>query len=186
MLETCWRWHLVLLSPHLNLEAFVLNVGCFHLWPSARKAQQNFFRKPGSWEAALIKRILEGEHSESGLTLELWVQTLLGLALCEMINCCHFAMCNHHRCQGLQNLRTSRANSCGCRSASQQHAHVTAQVKYWAPTFLLIPSLCSVWHPWDLTSSGQLSTRAWENYMPLCLPDLWQLLLETATYKIPA
>ena len=123
-------------NPHLNLEAFILNVGSFHLWPSAQKSQQNFFGKPSSWEAALLKPVLEGDHSEGGLSLVLWVQTLLGPALCEMINCYYFPMCNHHHCQGLQNLRTSKADSCGWWSASQKCVRVNAQVKSWASTFL--------------------------------------------------
>lgn len=140
MLETCWQWRLVLLSPHLNLEAFILNVECFHLWPSAQKAQQNLFGKPGSWEAAVLKSILGEERPERGLTLEQLVQILLRPALCEMINCCHLAMCNHHRCQGLQNLRTSRTNSRDCRSASQQHV-LSSRIPFHSFSLLCVTPL---------------------------------------------
>lgn len=82
----------------LHSKCWVLSLVAFCMRSSAE-----LFWKAWLLEAALIKPVLKGDHSERGLTLELWVQTLLGAALCERINCCCFAMCNHHCCQGLQN-----------------------------------------------------------------------------------
>lgn len=118
MLEICLWCHLILLNSHLNLEAFTLHVNAFTHDLLCEKLSRTFLESL-ALRSSTGKPSSEGDQTERSLALKLWVLILLGAALCEMTDQCHFAMCNHHHCHCLQNSRTNRAN-CGHQSASQQ------------------------------------------------------------------
>lgn len=135
-------------------------------------------------ETALIKSVLEGHHSKEGLTLELQVQTLGQLLWDESLQpLCHVQPPTLPRYSKLQSkqgkllwLLISLSATCLCK-------HPNPELPL--PFSSLLSALSDL-PGTRLASSEGWSTGAWEDNIPPCLPDLQQLLVEIAKYKIPA